>query len=426
MVSDHTTSAEERSWTRSTSAPSDGTSSRSPNTDGEQIAALLERPPGEPLAYAIFAHCFTCSKDIAAASRISRALAIRGFGVVRFDFTGIGNSEGDFANTNFSSNTDDLVCVANTLREEHQAPALLIGHSLGGAAVLAAAGEIPEASAVATIGAPSDPGHVSHLFESSRAEIEEKGVAVVSLAGRNFEIKKQFLDDIADQRLGERIGKLRKAILVFHSPVDDTVGIDNAGEIFQAARHPKSFVSLDQADHLLSRRQDSAYVAETIAAWASRYVLDSDSSIPSHPRLGSGEVLVRETEGKFGQEVFTDVHRLLADEPESYGGNDTGPSPYEYLLAGLGACTSMTLRMYASRRGVPLERVGVKLRHEKIHAVDCEECETTEGRVDRIERELEIVGDLDDGQRQKLLDIADKCPVHRTLHSEVSIATVLK
>ncbi len=392
------------------------------NPNGDKLAALLERPSAKPSAYALFAHCFTCSKDIAAASRISRALAAHGIAVLRFDFTGLGNSEGDFANTNFSSNVSDLVCAADQLRKEFAAPSLLVGHSLGGAAVLAAAGEIEEAKAVVTIGAPADPAHVSHLFESSRAEIESKGSAVVNLAGRKFEIKKQFLEDIASQSLNDRIKKLRKALLIFHSPIDDIVGIDNAAAIFQAARHPKSFISLDKADHLLSRRVDSEYVAATISAWAGRYVLSGESeAVGERPRVADGEVFVREDDRAFAQEVFTDRHHLRADEPASYGGTDSGPSPYEYLLAGLGACTAMTVRMYAKHKSIALDRVSVTLRQDKIHAKDCEECETREGRIDRIERDIKIEGDLSEDQRKRLLEIADRCPVHRTLHSEIDI-----
>jgi putative redox protein len=392
------------------------------NREGQKLAALLERPATKPSAFALFAHCFTCSKDIAAASRISRALAAQGIAVLRFDFTGLGNSEGDFANTNFSSNVSDLICAADKLRHEFEAPSLLVGHSLGGAAVLAAAGEIEEAKAVVTIGAPADPAHVSHLFESSRAEIEARGSAVVNLAGRQFEIKKQFLEDIASQSLQYRIKKLRKALLVFHSPVDEIVAIDNASAIFQAALHPKSFVSLDKADHLLSRKVDSEYVAATISAWAGRYVLSSESeAADERPQVSDGEVLVREDDRAFAQDVFTDRHHLRADEPSSYGGTDSGPSPYEYLLAGLGACTAMTVRMYARRKSLVLDRVSVTLRHDKIHAKDCEECETHEGRIDRIEREIKLEGELSDDERKRLMEIADRCPVHRTLHSEIDI-----
>ena len=396
------------------------------NRSGQQLAALLERPVFEPLAYALFAHCFTCSKDIAAAARISRALAAEGFGVVRFDFTGLGHSEGEFANTNFTSNVQDLITAADFLRREHEAPALLIGHSLGGAAVLAAAADIAETRAVVTIGAPSDPAHVSHLFESSRAEIESRGSAVVNLAGRSFEIQKQFLEDIAAQNLEGRIRGMRKALLVLHSPVDDIVTIENASSIFQAARHPKSFISLDRADHLLTRREDSQYVATTIAAWAGRYVLTAGPHVDAQPALATGEVLVHELDGKFAQQVYTDKHRLYADEPEAYGGTELGPSPYEYLLAGLGTCTTMTVRMYASRKNIPLDHVSVSLKHEKIHTKDCETCETKEGRIDHIERELEFVGDIEPDQRAALMAIAEKCPVHRTLHAEVDIVTRMK
>ncbi len=397
------------------------------NQQGQQLAALLESPETKPIAYALFAHCFTCSKDIAAASRVSRALAARGVAVVRFDFTGLGNSEGDFANTNFSSNVADLICAVDHMRDTLKAPAILIGHSLGGAAVLSAAGDVPEIRAVVTIGAPADPGHVSHLFEANIDEIEEKGHAVVNLSGRTFTISKQFLDDIAKQRLSERISTMQKALLIFHAPADDIVDIDSARRIFEAARHPKSFVSLDNADHLLTRKQDSQYVAETIAAWASRYIpvaeiADKDKA---HPKLKSGEVLVRETDGKFGQDVFTDSHHLLADEPTRNGGRDTGPDPYEFLLAALGTCMSMTVRMYASHKKLPLGKVSVKLSHSRIHAEDCEHCETKDGKIDRIESELVLEGDLTAEQRQRVLEISNKCPVHRTLHSEIDVQTRL-
>jgi len=395
------------------------------NARGERLAALHEAP-ARPSASALFAHCFTCSKDIAAATRISRALAARGIGVVRFDFTGLGNSEGDFANTDFSSNIDDLVSVADRMRELGTAPSLLVGHSLGGAAVIAAAGQIPEVRAVATIGAPADPAHVAHLFDGDRETIEAEGSAEVTLAGRRFRIRRGFLDDIAAQPQAERIRGLRRALLVMHAPRDEIVDIDNAASIFQSALHPKSFVSLDDADHLLSRPRDSRYAAETIAAWASRYVLDPDQAAGSSeaaPRAAPGEVLVREVDGRFAQDVLAGPHRLRADEPERYGGADSGPSPYDLLLAALGTCTAMTVRMYADRKDLDLDAVEVRLRHEKIHAEDCAECETREGRVDRIERVIDLEGDLAPEQRQKLLEIADRCPVHRTLHSEIAVVT---
>lgn len=392
------------------------------NANGEQLAALLEQPSFKPAAYALFAHCFTCSKDIAAASRISRALAMNGIGVVRFDFTGLGNSEGDFANTNFSSNVADLISATDHMRTSLAAPAILIGHSLGGAAVLAAAAKIAQTKAVVTIGAPADPAHVRHLFDANVQEIEVQGRATVHLAGREFTITKQFLDDIAAQKLSTHIKNLRKALLIFHAPTDEIVDIDNARRIFEAAKHPKSFISLDNADHLLSRKQDSQYVADTIAAWASRYIPFTDE----RPALARGDVLVRESDRKFGQEIYTDTHCFMADEPASNGGRDTGPDPYELLLSGLGACTSMTVRMYAKHKKLPLDRISVKLRHEKIHAEDCEDCETREGKIDHIERELAFEGEqLTSEQRHRLLEIANKCPVHRTLKSEIDITTSL-
>jgi putative redox protein len=394
------------------------------NAAGEHLAARLDRPAGAPRAYALFAHCFTCSKDVVAAARISQALAERGFAVLRFDFTGLGASEGEFANSNFSSNIADLVAAADFLRQHDQAPKLLIGHSLGGAAVLAAAGRVPEAVAVATIGAPFDPGHVTHLMTAARPEIEARGEAEVVLGGRPFRVKRQFLDDIAGHRLGAHIAKLKKALIVFHAPRDQTVGIENAAHIFTAARHPKSFVSLDDADHLLSRRADAVYVAEVLAAWAERY-LPGVAAAPEP--LTAGTVVLAETgAGRFAERIRAGRHELRADEPASMpGGLDTGPSPYDYLLAALGACTAMTLRLYADHKQLPLEHVEVRLQHQKIHETDCEDYETSEGMLDQIERSLVIAGALDDAQRQRLLEIADKCPVHRTLTGEVKIRTAL-
>ena len=393
-----------------------------PGAFGTALAARLDLPPTAPIAYALFAHCFTCSKDSLAAARISAALVEHGFGVLHFDFTGLGGSAGDFANTNFSSNVADLVAAAAWLREHHQAPRVLIGHSLGGAAVLAAAGQIAEAAAVATIGAPFDPGHVQHLLGSAAAEIAATGEAEVTLVGRKFRIRKQFLDDLAANGNGERIGHLRKALLVFHSPRDTTVDIENAARIYAAARHPKSFVSLDTADHLLTGKADAAYVAAVLAAWAGRYV-NATAAAPA-PTPATGEVTVMETrEGRFTQDITAGAYHLRADEPATAGGNDSGFTPYDLLLASLGACTSMTLRMYAEQKKWPLERVTVQLRHNKIHAKDCAECETREGKIDRIEREIRLTGNLDAAQRARLMEIADKCPIHRTLHSEVLIKT---
>ncbi|MGE0876774.1 MAG: alpha/beta fold hydrolase [Burkholderiales bacterium] len=394
---------------------------RIPGSQGHELAALLDSPPEAPRAYALFAHCFTCSKDSKAAAYIARALAAHGIATLRFDFTGLGMSEGEFAETGFSSNIDDLVAAADWLRANRAAPQLLIGHSLGGAAVLAAAARVPEARAVATIAAPFEPAHVARLVEPGRAEIEARGEAEVNIGGRPFRVRQAFLDDLQSQRPAEAIRALGKALMVFHSPRDTMVDIDNAAQIFMAARHPKSFVSLDDADHLLTSQAHAAYVADVLAAWASRYL----DPLPASDAPVQGVRVAETGEGRFAQLILAGRHRLRADEPVAIGGADSGPSPYELLLAALGACTSMTMRMYAAQKKWPLERVSVDLRHEKIHATDCAECETKEGRIDRIQREIRIEGALDDAQRARLLEIADRCPVHRTLHSEVSIVSAL-
>mgnify|MGYP005839687065 CR=1 FL=1 len=393
-------------------------------TQGE-LAARLDLPTGRPAAYALFAHCFTCSKDVFAASRISRGLAELGVATLRFDFTGLGASDGEFENTNFTSNIDDLLKAAEFLAAEHEAPRILVGHSLGGAAVLAAAGRIDSAEVVATVSAPFDPGHVADHFKGSIEEIRDKGEAEVRIGGRPFHVKKQFLDDIEGHDQQQRIASLRKPLLVFHSPVDDIVGVENAGEIFKAAKHPKSFVSLENADHLLSDESDAAYVADVLVSWARRYLPDlARPSLDSRFRPSEKYVVVAEAgSGKFLQAIDANGHRMVADEPFPVGGDNRGPTPYGLLLAGLGACTSMTIRMYADRKKLPLEHVSVKLTHDKIHADDCADCETNTGKIDEIVREIEIRGDLDDEQRDKLLEIADKCPVHRTLHSEVRVRT---
>ncbi|AJG23087.1 alpha/beta fold hydrolase [Cupriavidus basilensis] len=396
-----------------------------PGSDGQQLSARLDLPVGPVRTFALFAHCFTCGKDVLAATRIAQALTAHGIAVLRFDFTGLGGSGGDFANTNFSSNVADLLAAADYLRQHHRAPALLIGHSLGGAAVLSAAHGIPEAKAVVTIAAPSDPSHVVGLFGDQAARIEADGQAEVRLAGRAFKIKRQFIEDVAEQKLLDSVAKLRKALLVMHAPQDDTVGIDNATQIFIAAKHPKSFVSLDRADHLLTRKADAVYVANTIAAWSQRY-LDIDALDVPAAVAEEGLVRVEESHvGKYQERITAGPHHLLADEPVSFGGLNGGPAPYDLLLAGLGACTAMTMRMYADRKGWPLEHVAVTLRHEKIHATDSAECSTTEGKIDWIEREITMRGPLDEAQRAALMEIADKCPVHRTLHSEVVVRTHL-
>ena len=392
---------------------------------GHLLAAALDLPDGGmPIAYALFAHCFTCGKDVLAARRIAVALAAKGIATLRFDFTGLGSSEGDFANATFSSNVADLVRAADHLRKTRQAPAILIGHSLGGAAILAAAGDVPEAQAVVTIEAPADPGHVTGLFRDHIDTIRSQGEAKVQLAGRPFTIKREFLDDVAENTLMQKIKHLHKALLVMHSPTDDTVGIDNATRIFVTAKHPKSFVSLSGADHLLSNRRDSTYVADMIAAWATRYV-DMAAAAPAAEAADKPrQVVVRETRaGKFQNTVSVGPHYMLADEPRTAGGDDSGPGPYDFLLSALGACKSMTMRLYADRKSFPLERATVTLSHSKIYARDCGECETKEGMLDEIKVAIGLEGPLDADQRKRILEIADKCPVHRTLTSEIRIVT---
>jgi putative redox protein len=397
-----------------------------PGAAGGSLAGRIDWPVGAPRAFGLFAHCFTCSHEIFAAERVSRGLAGLGFAVLRFDFTGLGASEGEFANTGFSSNVADLIAAADFLRAQYQAPKLLVGHSLGGAAVLKAAADVPEVAAVATINAPSDPEHVKRAFKADLSRIESDGEADVTLAGRKFRITREFLEDIEGHALRDAIGKLGKALLVFHAPRDGIVSIDNASAIFTAARHPKSFVSLDDADHLLTRREDATYVANVLAAWAGRYLPQAEVADESQSEVPQGEVLVREAgEGTFPQLVSAGKHRLRADEPESVGGTDTGPDPYSFLLTALGSCTAMTIRLYADRKKYPLEHVKVRLQHAKIHASDCSECETKEGKLDRIEREIELSGPLDEDQRADLLRIADRCPVHRTLHGEILVTSRL-
>jgi putative redox protein len=392
------------------------------NQRGEQLAARLDRPTEErPDAYALFAHCFTCSKDLKAVGAISRALNRQNIAVLRFDFTGLGESEGDFSDTNFSSNIGDLVAAADFLEEHYEAPRILVGHSLGGAAVLQAAHRIPSAEAVSTIAAPYDPEHVTRLMDDALEDIKSSGEAHVTLAGRSFTIRKQFLEDLAATKMEETIRTLDRALLIFHSPVDRTVGVENAARIFEAARHPKSFVSLDDADHLLGTTADAEYVGVVLGAWARKYVdLDAGDERPSE-----GQV-VTHTEETYRTEIAAGRHPLVADEPESVGGTDAGPTPYDYLLAALGSCTGMTLRMYADRKDWPLDEATVRLSHEKVHAEDCDHCDTDDGKVDRIVREIELTGDLSPDQRERLLEIANKCPVHRTLHSEIDVQSSLR
>lgn len=392
---------------------------------GFPLAARLELPETSPLAYAIFAHCFTCSKDEFAATRISESLALQGIAVLRFDFTGLGGSGGEFANTNFSSNIEDLKLAAAYLREHYGAPQILIGHSLGGAAVLAVAGDIPEVRAVATINAPADAAHVVHAFGMSVADIERDGEAEVNLAGRKFKIRKDFLDDVRNQQLANKIASMRRALLIFHAPGDKVVGIENAAEIFTVAKHPKSFVSLDDADHLLTRRADAIYVANVLGSWAARY-LDVGAQLEKQNDEVPEGVIVRETgNGKFQQHVVAGKHTLTADEPIQVGGHDSGPSPYDFLAIALGACTSMTLRIYAVHKGRDLGKITVAVTHGKVHAHDCEECEGREGRIDRFERKISIEGGWPPEFEAKIVEIANKCPVHRTLEASAVVATRL-
>ncbi|HBA89773.1 MAG TPA: osmotically inducible protein C [Geobacter sp.] len=400
-----------------------------PNSRGEQLAARLELPDDEqPIAYAIFAHCFTCTKNLKAAVNITRAMSSRRIAVLRFDFTGLGESEGDFSETTFSSEVEDLVAAARFLEKEYQAPKLLVGHSLGGAAVLAAAERIPSTAAIATIAAPYSPRHLREILGDTAEEIERRGEATAHIGGREFTIRKSLLDDLEAHHPAEGLSRLKGALLIMHSPGDDIVGIENAAEIFQAATHPKSFVSLGGADHLLSDAADSRYAGEVIATWAARY-LPQPEGVPSpQPPKGATDNRVTARTGPegFRTELFANGFSLIADEPVQYGGSDEGPSPYEYLLAALGACTTMTLQMYARRKGWPLEDAVVRLTHEKVHAEDCKECDTDDRRIHKFVRELDLYGSLDEGQRQKLLEIAEKCPVHRTLTGEILIETTLK
>lgn len=398
------------------------------NQAGHTLMARLDMPvAGEPVAYAIFAHCFTCTKNLKAVGKITSALAQRGIATLRFDFTGLGESSGDFAETSFATDVSDLVSAARHLERIHQAPEILIGHSLGGTAVLAAAQSLDSVAAIATIGAPSSPTHVRKLLAEDMDEIRKRGQATVHLQGRSFTITAGFLEALEASRLPESLSTLRVPFLIAHSPIDNLVGIENASELFAAARHPKSFLSLDNADHLLSSEEDAQYVGRVIAAWAARY-LDEDPRDTLQPDLTLEApefgTTVR-TEAGLRTEIMANGFPIVADEPERVGGTNLGPTPYDLLTASLGACTSMTLRMYADRKEWPLDSVTVHLRYRKIHARDCEKCETDEGKIDHIEREITLEGALDHSQRERLLEIADRCPVHRTLHGEIHVDTLL-
>ena len=372
-------------------------------SDGQHLSGQLDEPEGPALAYAVFAHCFTCTRKSLAAVRISRALTAKGFGVLLFDFTGLGQSGGEFADSSFSGNISDLVAAASAMEAAGIAPSLLIGHSFGGAAVLAAAGDLPTVKAVATVGAPFDVNHIKHQFGDDLARLEAEGEADVTLGGRPFKVKKGFIDDLGRHDQGQRIRTLKRSLLILHAPLDQYVGIENAQLIFEAARHPKSFVSLDGADHLLTRAQDAAYVADVIAAWASRYLT---GEMPLRTAAQQGYVVVEETgQGAFQVEVSAGGAHFLADEPVEVGGLGSGPTPYDLISAGLGACTAMTLRLYARAKSLPLDKVRVTVGHKKVR----------EPPTDRFVREIRLTGALDDAQKKRLLEIANKCPVHRTL-----------
>jgi putative redox protein len=399
------------------------------NPQGESLAGSLEMPAGVIKSYALFAHCFTCSKNNLAATRIARALADLGIAVLRFDFTGLGDSQGEFSNTSFTSNLQDLLAAADYLERQYAAPSLLIGHSLGGSAVLAAAQDLPEVKAVVTIGAPATAAHIKHLFADSYHRLQNQSSIQVELGGRSFNIQRQFADDLERYNSVAHIQSLRKALLIFHAPLDDVVAIDEATRIYTAAKHPKSFVSLDHADHLLSNPEDSRYVAEVLSAWASRYLgtrLAADKKEDTEvPIIEPGSVIVRERDKKFTREILTQHHRLISDEPIASGGADLGLNPYELLLAALGSCTSMTLRMYANHKQFDLQDIRVKLHHSRIHAEDCASCETQAPLIDRITRSIHLSGNLSDQQRARLLEIANKCPVHKTLQNQIQVETTL-
>lgn len=394
-----------------------------PGHSGETLAARLERPVGTPRAFALFAHCFSCSKEVLAATRVSRRLVEHGIAVLRFDFTGLGASDGDFSNTNFTSNVEDLVAAAEYLKSGFGRVDLLIGHSLGGAASVVAATRLPDVKAVVTIGAPSDASHVLHQISTGDLEtIEDDGHAEVSLAGRPFTIRKQFVNDVRDANVVEAAERLKRPLLVMHAPFDDVVGLKNATGLFVAAKHPKSFISLNGADHLLTRQEDAEYVADMISAWSRPYLSTETDTAQAPPRPADGyDVLVEETgTGNYANHVATASHLLRADEPESHGGMNSGPSPFQYLCAALGACTTMTLRMYAERKEWPLDHVSVDVSHKKV-----DHPEITGKKLDVFTRLIRIQGDLSEEQRERLMQISDKCPVHKTLHSGAQIETLL-
>lgn len=391
------------------------------NRSQHKLSGILHTPDTAPImAYALFAHCFTCTKSIHAATNIVNTLAQQGIATLRFDFTGLGGSKGAFADSNFSTNIEDLVDAAEFLAQEYKAPQLLVGHSLGGTAMLAASQQIDSARAVASIGSPANPEHILHLLTEHLQELEHSGSADVDLAGRSFTFKQEFVDDARAHEINYR--RLNKALMVMHSPIDDTVSIDEAGKIFANAMHPKSFVSLDKADHLLSNAGDSAYVGDVLASWAMRYL---DIAPVDEDQADDGVLVSAKTRQGFLCTVQAGSHQLLADEPKSFGGTDLGPTPYDYLAGALGTCTAMTLNMYARHKKLKLDNVDVRVKHRRIHAEDCVDCEKQSGQVDVLSRDISVHGDLTDDQRQRLLQIADRCPVHKTLENEIKIESNL-
>jgi uncharacterized OsmC-like protein/fermentation-respiration switch protein FrsA (DUF1100 family) len=396
-----------------------------PNSAGEELAGILDVPFGEPAAYALFAHCFTCSKNLKAATNISRSMTAAGIAVLRFDFTGLGESDGAFEDSSFSSTVADLLSAVHWLEKEYRSPEILFGHSLGGTAVLQAAASVPSAVAVATIGSPSDPAHVAHMFRDSEAALRENGVAEVQLGGRPFRVRKQFLDDLSRHKLPEAVSDLRKALLVMHAPLDDVVDVENASALFAAALHPKSFVSLDKADHLMSREADSKYAGQVLASWASRYLPSAPAPKESPLAAAEGFVVAQTKIAGFRTAVSAGNHAFLADEPLSVGGTDAGPTPYDLLSAALATCTSITLRMYARLKNIELRSATVAVRHGRVHAEDCGDCESAAGKIAEFQRVLTLDGELTEEQRQRMLEIADRCPVHKTLHGEIKVRTTL-
>ena len=394
-----------------------------PGHAGDELAARLDLPSGPHLATAVFAHCFTCSKDIMATRRISARLTTMGYAVLRFDFTGLGHSDGEFENTNFTSNVNDIYAAVTSLTTQDMTPTLLIGHSLGGAAVLKATANLPDIKAVVTIGAPADPAHIVHNSGTSLDENKKNGKAAVSLAGRTFTISHDFVQDVSATKLNDSLMNLQAALLVLHSPKDQTVEIKNASQIFLAAKHPKSFISLDTADHLISDPADAEYTADVISAWARKYLpvinATSDSTVPE----GVLQVSEANSDG-FLQDIRSgDNHSALADEPLRSGGTNKGMSPYGFLSAALGACTSMTIRMYANRNKMNLIHVSVDIKHGKSHINDMKE--NTTNIIDVFERKIHLTGNLTDDERARLLKIADKCPVHRSLEKSSKVISIL-